>query len=64
MMHSGGGAKSFPSLHLGGGAAAGHDSCTWGGTYNQENSMPKATHFHQNHDAQSTDRKFRPAMKG
>ena len=26
--------------------------------------MPKATHFHQNHDAQNTDRKFRPDDEG
>ena len=26
--------------------------------------MPKSTHFHQNHDAQNTDRKFRPDDEG
>jgi hypothetical protein len=26
--------------------------------------MPKGTHFHQNHDAQNTDRKFRPEDEG
>ena len=26
--------------------------------------MPKATHFHQNHDAQNTDKKFSPDDEG
>ncbi len=26
--------------------------------------MPKSTHFHQNHDAQTTDKKFRPDDEG
>ena len=29
-----------------------------------EMSMPKGTHFHQNHDATQTDKKFRPEDEG